>query len=199
MKRLTASLAAVAISLAIGTANQAAADDEKNEVVIGFAIAFSGWMSQYDGPPFQGAELAIEEFNAEGGILGHKIRAVQADTKTDTVQGAKAGADVVAQGAQFMFVSCDYDMGAPAATVANEHDMISISPCASDAKMGVQGIGPYAFTLNTYGQGEGAGMAKFAFKDLASARPTCCWMRRSNTTRASATASWSNGRTTAVR
>jgi hypothetical protein len=31
--------------------------------------------------------------------------------------------------------------------------------------MGVQGIGPYAFTLNTYGQGEGAGMAKYAYVD----------------------------------
>jgi len=167
MKRLTALLATVAMGTAISTANPVAADhNSDNEVVIGFAIAFSGWMNQYDGPPFQGAEIAIEEFNASGGILGHQIRAVQADTKTDTVQGAKAGADVVAQGADFMFVSCDYDMGAPAATVANEHDMISISPCASDAKMGVQGIGPYAFTLNTYGQGEGAGMAGFAWKEL---------------------------------
>ena len=77
---------------------------------------------------------------------------------------------MVAQGAQFMFVSCDYDMGAPAATMANEHNMISISPCASDAKMGVQGIGPYAFTLNTYGQGEGAGMAKFAYRDLGKSK-----------------------------
>ena len=64
-----------------------------------------------------------------------------------------------------MVVSCDYDMGAPAATVANSNNMVSISSCASDAKMGVQGIGPYAFTLNTYGQGEGAGMAKYAFVD----------------------------------
>ena len=62
---------------------------------------------------------AGDEFNAEGGILGKQIRAVTADTKTDIVQGAKAGADVVAQRAQFMIVSCDYDMGAPSATVAN--------------------------------------------------------------------------------
>ena len=75
---------------------QAKADD--HEVVIGFAIAFSGWMNQYDGPPYQGSLMAIEEFNAAGGILGKQIRAVTSDTKTDTVQGAKAGADVVAQG-----------------------------------------------------------------------------------------------------
>ena len=138
MRRFAAFVSATALLAALGT-NQSAADD--HEVVIGFAIAFSGWMNQYDGPPYQGSLMAIEEFNAQGGILGRQIRAV----KADNVQGAKAGADVVAQGAQFMVVSCDYDMGAPAATVANEHNMISISSCASDAKMGVQGIGPYAF------------------------------------------------------
>ena len=158
-------LLALAALIAAPVAHQQQAEADDHEVVIGFAIALSGWMNQYDGPPYQGSLMAIEEINEQGGILGKQIRAVVSDTKTDTVQGAKAGADVVAQGAQFMVVSCDYDMGAPAATVANSNNMISISSCASDAKMGVQGIGPYAFTLNTYGQGEGAGMAKYAFHD----------------------------------
>ena len=164
LKRLAVILSLAAL-LAAPLVHQQQAEADDHEVVIGFAIAFSGWMSQYDGPPYQGALMAIDEFNAEGGLLGKQIRAVSADTKTDIVQGSKAGAEVVARGAQFMIVSCDYDMGAPSATVANSHNMIAISPCASDAKMGVQGIGPYAFTLNTYGQGEGAGMAKYAFVD----------------------------------
>ncbi|MBM3518481.1 MAG: ABC transporter substrate-binding protein, partial [Alphaproteobacteria bacterium] len=75
-----------------------------------------------------------------------------------------AGQSVIDQGAHFMIVSCDYDMGAGAATMANEHKMISISFCASDAKMGVQGIGPYAFTLEIFGQGEGAVAAAYAWK-----------------------------------
>jgi branched-chain amino acid transport system substrate-binding protein len=148
-------------ALATGlTSASAAADD----VTIGFAIAQSGWMSAYDGPPLNGSKMAIEEFNAQGGILGKQIKAVVADTKTDVVEGAKAGAEVIAKGAQFMAVSCDYDMGAPAATVANEHKMIAISYCASDAKMGVQGIGPYAFSLEIFGQGEGAVAAAYAWK-----------------------------------
>ena len=135
-------LLALAALVAAPVAHQQQAEADDHEVVIGFAIALSGWMNQYDGPPYQGSLMAIDEFNEQGGILGKQIRAVVSDTKTDTVQGAKAGADVVAQGAQFMVVSCDYDMGAPAATVANSNNMIAISSCASDAKMGVQGIGP---------------------------------------------------------
>ncbi len=161
MRRIMTWLTVVAFAATLGLQQSAQADDD--EVVIGFAIAESGWMNAYDGPPLIGAMMAIEEFNAQGGILGKQIRAVVADTKTDTVQGAKAGTEVVAKGADFMVVSCDYDMGAPAATVAHDNDMIAISFCASDAKMGVQGIGPYAFTMNGPGQVEGAKGAKFAW------------------------------------
>jgi len=152
-------LTVAALALLLPGAAQAADD----EVMIGIAVAESGWMNAYDGPPLKGAMMAIEEFNAEGGILGKQIRAVVSDTKTDTVQGAKAAAEVIAEGAQFMAVSCDYDMGAPAATVANDNGIIAIAFCASDAKMGVQGIGPYAFTMEIYGQGEGAVGAQYAW------------------------------------
>ena len=162
MRKLSLSLAAVALLATTATNQTARAAD--HEVVIGFAIAQSGWMNAYDGPPLVGAQMAIEEFNAKGGILGKPIRAIISDTKTDTVQGARAGAEVIAKGANFMVVSCDYDMGAPAATVANDNKMISIAFCASDAKMGVQGIGPYAFTMEIFGQGEGAVGAAYAWK-----------------------------------
>ncbi len=152
--------AGAAVTLALAGSARAADD----EVVIGFAVAESGWMNAYDGPPLKGAMMAIDDFNAKGGILGKQIKAVVSDTKTDTVQGAKAAAEVIAKGAQFMAVSCDYDMGAPAATVANDNQIIALAFCASDAKMGVQGIGPYAFTMEIYGQGEGAVGAAYAWK-----------------------------------
>lgn len=156
--KLTTGLIAAAV---LGLGGPAMAEDE---VVLGFAIAQSGWMAAYDGPPLNGSLMAIDDFNAEGGILGMQIRAVVADTKTDTVEGAKAAAEVIDQGAQFIAVSCDYDMGAPAATVANDAKIIAISYCASDAKMGVQGIGPYVFSLEIFGQGEGAVAAAYAWK-----------------------------------
>lgn len=160
MNTKTLLVTVTAVALLAAVPRIADADD----VTIGFAIAQSGWMSAYDGPPLNGAMMAIEDFNAQGGILGMQIKSVVADTKTDAVEGAKAGAEVIAKGAQFMGVSCDYDMGAPAATVANDSKIIAISFCASDAKMGVQGIGPYVFSLEIFGQGEGAVAAAYAWK-----------------------------------
>ncbi len=73
MRKLSLSLAAAALLATAATNETARAAD--HEVVIGFAIAQSGWMNAYDGPPMVGAQMAIEEFNAKGGILGKPIRA----------------------------------------------------------------------------------------------------------------------------
>ena len=85
------------------------------------------------------------------------------DTKSEAAEGARAGQEVIAEGADLMIVSCDYDMGAAAATVANSNGMVVISLCASDAKMGVQGIGPYAFTMSNSSLTSGAVIAEWAW------------------------------------
>ena len=68
---------------------------------------------------------------------------------------------VLGQGAQLLVVSCDYDMGAGAATVGNDAKIPTMSLCASDAKMGVQGIGPYAFTMANTSLSFGASLAQW--------------------------------------
>lgn len=153
--------ASVAIAMALSAALPAHADDK--DITIGFAIAKSGWMTANDGPPAQGALMAIDDINAKGGLLGKKLKAIFADTKSDQTEGAKAGQAVIADGANFMVVSCDYDMGAGAATVGNAHKMVTFSLCASDAKMGVQGIGPYAFTIANSSMTIGASLAYWAW------------------------------------
>lgn len=161
MQRLALGAFVAAMIAALGAPCPAHAADD--DIVIGFAIAQSGWMNAYDGPPLLGAEMAIADINAKGGVLGKKLRAVVSDTKSDQTEGAKAGQSVIADGAKFMVVSCDYDMGAGAATVANDHKMIAIAFCASDAKMGVQGIGPYAFTMANSSLTSGASLAEWAW------------------------------------
>ena len=159
MKNAVFALTLALTAAGFATSAARAADDE---IVIGFAIAQSGWMTQYDGPDSQGSLLAIDDINAKGGVLGKKLKAVFADTKSDQTEGAKAGQSVLAQGAQFMVVSCDYDMGAGAATVGNAAKIPTFSLCASDAKMGVQGIGPYAFSMNNSSVTIGATMGHWA-------------------------------------
>ena len=62
-----------------------------NDIVIGFAVAKSGPFQVYDSDGTNMAMLWIDQQNAKGGLLGRKIRAVTADTKSDRTEGAKAG------------------------------------------------------------------------------------------------------------
>ncbi len=169
MKTLCTIVAAAVFAVAVGASNDARADG--HEVTIGFAIALSGWMELYDRHPYNGAQIAIEKINAEGGILGKQIRVVSADTKSDRAEGTKAGKKVLRDGAQFMVVSCDYDMGGPAALTAQAAGVVAMATCASDPKMGVQGIGRYVFSMALASQGEGFILADYGHKELSLRKP----------------------------
>jgi branched-chain amino acid transport system substrate-binding protein len=139
-----------------------AADDE---VIVGAATATSGWMAPYDEGPVAGAQMAIDEINASGGLLGKKLALSHVDTKTDTAQSAKAGAELLDQGAKMLIVSCDFDMGGPAALIANQKKVIAFSTCGADIKLGNMAIGPYVFTMATDSTAMGALLADWAYHE----------------------------------
>lgn len=135
---------------------------QAEDITIGFAIAKSGWMEAYDTPAATAAKIRIDEINAAGGLLGRQIAVVEADTRTDRAGAAKAGLDLLDQGAQMMIVSCDYDFGAPSALVAEGEAMISFFLCAEDVKAGIQGVGPLSFSSSVLAPVQGATMAEWS-------------------------------------
>ena len=161
MKQTIVTACIAALAGVVGLSGSASA--EENPIVIGFAIAQTGWMAPYDNGA-KAAELAIAEINAKGGVMGRQVKTIYADTKTDRAQGAKAGLEVIDKGADLVVVSCDYDMGAPAALEASRAGKISWSLCAEDPKMGVQGIGPLAFTGDASAQLQGAAAAEWGYE-----------------------------------
>ncbi|SJZ30818.1 branched-chain amino acid transport system substrate-binding protein [Enhydrobacter aerosaccus] len=136
-----------------------AADD----IVFGFSVAMSGPMAAYDDNSTKMAQVFIDDINAKGGLLGRKIKAVFADTKSDRAEGAKAGQEVLRQGADVVFGTCDYDYGAPALLQAQKAGKISIFLCAEDPKAGIIGIGPYSFTSSIAAQVQGAVGAEWGY------------------------------------
>ena len=137
---------------------------EEKPIIIGIATAHTGWFAIQDQGGVNAAELAVEDLNAKGGILGRKIQTVHADTKSDKAQGQKAGLEVLEKGADVILVDLDYDMGAPAALEAEKAGKISFSIGAEDVKMGVQGVGPLAFTSSPAAQLEGAAAAEWGYE-----------------------------------
>ena len=139
---------------------QATAED--NEALIGAATSFSGWMAAFDTSPTRSAEVAIDDINAAGGVLGKKLRLAHIDTKTDPAQTARAAQDLVKQGVKMMLTACDFDAGAPAALVAQQAGVIAMSSCGADIKYGNLTIGNNVFTMATDSEGTGRILADWA-------------------------------------
>jgi branched-chain amino acid transport system substrate-binding protein len=156
---ITSSLTACVLVVALlGTSAQAA-----DEVIIGAAIAKSGVVAPYDEGPAQAMEVAVEEINAKGGVLGKQLKIIYADTKSDIAYGGTAAQEVIDKGAQMVVVTCDYDFGSSAASVADSTGLIAFSTCAGDPKFGPSGIGPNAFTMATGAPGQAVAMAEWAY------------------------------------
>ena len=64
-------------------------------IKIGFLYVFSGRLAHYGYAAKQGATIAIENLNKEGGILGRKIIAVYEDTKLEPTAGIKAAEKLI--------------------------------------------------------------------------------------------------------
>jgi branched-chain amino acid transport system substrate-binding protein len=152
--------ACAAAALGLGLAQTGAADEP---IIIGAAIAQSGVVAPYDEGPAQAMEVAVDEINASGGLLGRPLKIVYADTKSDIAYGATAAEEVIAQGAAMVVVTCDYDFGGAAASVANSKNLITFSTCAGDPKFGPAGIGPNAFTMATGAPGQAVTLAEWAY------------------------------------
>jgi branched-chain amino acid transport system substrate-binding protein len=134
-------------------------------IVIGAAIAESSFMSPFDLPPLAAARFAIEDINAKGGVLGRPLELVVSDMKSEPSEGPKAALDVLGQGAEMVIVSCDFDIGGPAAVTATGEGKVAFSTCAGSAQFGPQGIGPLAYTMGAAGQTEGGILAEWATED----------------------------------
>jgi branched-chain amino acid transport system substrate-binding protein len=137
---------------------------DEDTVKVGAATSLSGWMAAFDTNTTKAAKLAVDEINAKGGLLGKTLEFVQIDTRTDPAETARAAQTLVKDGVKVMMIACDFDSGAPAALVAQQSNVIAISPCGADNKLGNLTIGNNVFTMATDADGTGATLADWAFK-----------------------------------
>jgi branched-chain amino acid transport system substrate-binding protein len=96
------------------------------EIVIGAALAKTGYMAPYDST-FAAVEQLIDETNAKGGIDGRKIRVVHADTRSEPQQDPVAVQKLIEEGADVLVLSGETLNADAAAPLAEEHDLLNVS------------------------------------------------------------------------
>jgi branched-chain amino acid transport system substrate-binding protein len=76
--------------------------DGGGPIKIGYVADFSEVYSYYDVPLRDGAEYAIEEINADGGVLGRELELIARDNKNDVATGTRATQEVLDEGIVYM-------------------------------------------------------------------------------------------------
>jgi branched-chain amino acid transport system substrate-binding protein len=140
-------------------ANQSGSSGLPKEIVIGAAIGKTGYMAPYDAT-IAAVEQLVKETNAHGGIKGHPVRVIQADTHSDPQQAVVAVQQVIEEGADVLIFSGEALTAAAGSPLAEEHDKLNLS-IANEPGYGPPTTGRLSFSSNSSILGEASAGASF--------------------------------------
>lgn len=132
------------------------------EIVIGAAIAKTGYLEPYDST-FAAVEQLVEEANARGGIDGHKVRVIQADTRSDPQQAVLAVQKLIEEGADVLFLSGEALTASAGSPLAEEHDKLNFA-IVNEPGFGPPTTGRLSFSSNPSLLSEASAGASFLHK-----------------------------------
>ncbi len=162
-------IGAVAIALVLtgcSSSKEKAAEDCTEPILIGAAMAQTGFMSPFDGPALTTAQIAVDKINAAGGVNGCQLVLEAVDTETNPDKGQQIATDLIAKGAKLLLVTCDYDINAKSSQVANDAGVLVIAPCVGSTAMGPDNGLDLGYSMGSAVPGEAAIMAEYAFEKL---------------------------------
>jgi branched-chain amino acid transport system substrate-binding protein len=136
-------------------------------VVIGAAIDQTALMSSFDDPALAAAQLEVKKINAKGGVDGHQLAFKVQNTQLKPDRTRAAASDLISQGANVLWVTCDVDFATPAIQQGLNAKLLTVAPCIGTDQMGPQrfgSAGKLAFTYGNVAQDEGSAVAQMAIK-----------------------------------
>ena len=129
---LTASLTACG-----GTKEESAAPAESGDSASGESILLgtispnTGNLAAYGAAIMNGVNLAVEEINAAGGVLGSQIQVINADDQGDPTECMNAFNSLVSQGVGLIVGSCTSSCTSAITDSANEEEVVLTSPSST--------------------------------------------------------------------
>lgn len=110
------------------------------EILIGTSGPFSGPRA-WSGEQFRrGAELAVSDINASGGVLGHKLQLTSVDDASDAEQAAAVARKFASDGVLFVVGHRASDASIAASEVYFKNNIIQISPSSTSPQLTEQGF-----------------------------------------------------------
>ena len=133
------------------------------DIKIGFPIPLSGPTAVYGKPILAGAQMAVAEINAGGGVLGRKLELLSRDSKANADEAVRLSRELIIKDSVDFLAGTLTSAEAPAvSTVAKENKIVFIAPTSKSTILtDPQHIHPYIFRVasNTDVEGlAGAGL-----------------------------------------
>ncbi len=126
---------AIALGFALVTAGTAAA-----QVKIGVEGPITGPNAAFGAQLKNGAEQAVADINAKGGILGKKIELSFGDDVSDPKQGVSVANKFVGDGVKFVVGAFNSGVTMPSSEVYQENGILEITPASTNPKITERGM-----------------------------------------------------------
>jgi branched-chain amino acid transport system substrate-binding protein len=133
-------LARFLVSVAVVLALAAAVAPARAEVRIGLAAPLTGPYAWPGGATARGAEAAVADLNARGGVLGEQIELITADDYCDGEQAVAAANKLVADGVVAVFGHQCSGAAIPASRIYSEVEILMVASEATNPKLTEQGF-----------------------------------------------------------
>ncbi|AMS40268.1 branched-chain amino acid ABC transporter substrate-binding protein [Aminobacter sp. NyZ550] len=128
-------LSAVALTALVAFSGSAWAD-----IIVGVAGPITGPNAAFGAQLQKGAEQAVADINAAGGINGEQIKLVVGDDVSDPKQGISVANKFVADGVKFVVGHFNSGVSIPASEVYAENGILEITPAATNPQFTERGL-----------------------------------------------------------
>lgn len=139
-------------------------------IKIGTDLEMTGNQAAYGTDAVHGAQLAVEEINKNGGVLGKKLELVSLDNKSEPSEAASAAQKLVDEGVVAVVAPNMSSNTLAAVPILDGAKIPSVSPGATNPKVTVNEktgkVYPYSFRACFIDPYQGEVMANFAAKTL---------------------------------
>lgn len=169
-KKLSLLLAVMLVSMSFTGCSKGTASKDSKTIKVGLDYELSGQVATYGQSLVQGIELAFEEINKNGGVLGKQVEIVKADNKSDTSESANVATKLATRDKVVAILgpatSGNTKAAAPVA-MQNKVPLISASATADDVTVDSNGkVREYVFKTCFSDSFQGVIMAQFVSQDL---------------------------------
>jgi len=164
-KKACIRISVVALIVVIASFLSCTKEKTPEKIIIGAILPLTGDAAQWGIPPLNGAQLAVEEINASGGISGKKLALQVEDTRCEPKDGVSAFSKLLSsKEIKIVLGGVCSSVTLAVSPIAERNKVLLISPASTNPK--ITDAGDFIFRVIPSDNLRGQIFAEYLFNDL---------------------------------